>query len=89
MSYYLVFIQQQIDSNDAVIRCLIHFLGESTEELIKDYQVCVCILPLLKWQQLKYWDVWVVQFLTTMALLCVVFSRMFPRMSSNKTSKTV
>ncbi|CAL8267384.1 unnamed protein product [Boreogadus saida] len=30
--------QQQIDSNDAVIRCLIHFLGESTEELIKDYQ---------------------------------------------------
>ncbi|KAL6462537.1 hypothetical protein MHYP_G00289590 [Metynnis hypsauchen] len=30
--------QQQIDSGDAVIRCLIHFLGESTEELIKDYQ---------------------------------------------------
>ncbi|XP_056447174.1 uncharacterized protein LOC130383143 isoform X2 [Gadus chalcogrammus] len=30
--------QQQIDSHDAVIRCLIHFLGESTEELIKDYQ---------------------------------------------------
>ncbi|KAL6473025.1 hypothetical protein MHYP_G00192130 [Metynnis hypsauchen] len=29
---------QQIDSRDAVIRCLIHFLGESTEELIKDYQ---------------------------------------------------
>ncbi|KAL6480026.1 hypothetical protein MHYP_G00110590 [Metynnis hypsauchen] len=31
-------ILQQIDSRDAVIRCLIHFLGESTEELIKDYQ---------------------------------------------------
>ncbi|XP_063049243.1 uncharacterized protein LOC134443319 [Engraulis encrasicolus] len=30
--------QRQIDSHDAVIRCLIHFLGESTEELIKDYQ---------------------------------------------------
>ncbi|XP_060769976.1 uncharacterized protein LOC132881491 isoform X1 [Neoarius graeffei] len=30
--------QKQIDSHDAVIRCLIPFLGESTEELIKDYQ---------------------------------------------------
>ena len=45
MSYYLIFIQQQIDSHDAVIRCLIHFLGESTEELIKDYQVCVYPTP--------------------------------------------
>ena len=43
--YALVFIQQQIDSRDAVIRCLIHFLGESTEELIKDYQVYVCPTP--------------------------------------------
>ncbi|KAL6481016.1 hypothetical protein MHYP_G00090960 [Metynnis hypsauchen] len=25
-------------TRDAAIRCLIHFLGESTEELIKDYQ---------------------------------------------------
>ncbi|KAL6456018.1 hypothetical protein MHYP_G00358690 [Metynnis hypsauchen] len=31
--------EQQIDSRDAVIRCLIHFLGESTEELIKDKDV--------------------------------------------------
>ncbi|XP_063077217.1 uncharacterized protein LOC134467236 [Engraulis encrasicolus] len=30
--------QKQIYSHDAVIRCLIHFLGESAEELIKDYQ---------------------------------------------------
>ncbi|KAL7872109.1 hypothetical protein SRHO_G00070920 [Serrasalmus rhombeus] len=30
--------QQQEGRRDAVIRCLIHFLGESCEELIKDYQ---------------------------------------------------
>ncbi|KAL7853429.1 hypothetical protein AOLI_G00202730 [Acnodon oligacanthus] len=30
--------QQQEGRQDAVIRCLIHFLGESCEELIKDYQ---------------------------------------------------
>ncbi|KAK5881756.1 hypothetical protein CesoFtcFv8_022518 [Champsocephalus esox] len=26
------------DRRDAIIRCLMEFLGESTEELIKDYQ---------------------------------------------------
>ncbi|KAL6481142.1 hypothetical protein MHYP_G00092220 [Metynnis hypsauchen] len=30
--------QHQEGRRDAVIRCLIHFLGESCEELIKDYQ---------------------------------------------------